>query len=98
MPLIGVIALFIFPQVISLIFDAEQTFTQPSSGAQKKQFVMDSIGKIISMMLMVSTGGQLGTWQAISKMSGFVMLGIADFIDFACAVQFPHEDKPEDKP
>jgi hypothetical protein len=82
----------LLPSVVQAIVTAEQIFSGRRLGNLKKEFVMSSLQVFVTGMMAVSTGGQLATWQSISKNWPMLGAGIGDFVDFLCKVLFTKEE------
>ena len=80
------IFLKLVPMIIALVKLAEQVFTNPGSGADKKAYVTQTVQVVLDGLLGVSTGGQLETWTKLAPLISMV-------IDSAAGILFP-SNKP----
>jgi hypothetical protein len=72
----------LIPYVIGLVQLAEETFTKPHSGVEKKAAVTAAVQLILAGITGVSTGGQLELWQRIAP-------HVSTMIDAMAAIYFP---------
>jgi hypothetical protein len=69
----------LLPFVVTLISLAESAFGA-KTGLKKKAFVMEALKVVVGIMLAVSTGGQLETWERISPKLSKVVDLLVDII------------------
>lgn len=76
----------LIPLMTTLMEIAEKMLGS-GTGEEKKNFVMDSIIKIIKFMPSVSSGGQKETWDGLN----FLLEPIKKLVDILAGVLFPHK-------
>jgi len=72
----------LIPLIIQLISFAEKFFTQPKSGATKKEFVVNTVKTLYSGASSISTGKQAETLKAIEPL-------LDPMINFSATLLFP---------
>ena len=75
----------LIPLLIQLISFAEKFFTQPKSGAAKKEFVVNTIKTLYSGASSISTGKQAENLKAVEPL-------LDPMINFSASLLFPSSE------